>query len=600
MLFSVSNLTKNLSHEVQKTKLFFGEIEKHLPKIHTSLVNQFFGNSPTLLLIGGESDQTETSIINFSDFSPNLSEQQKGAHILDVVAQKITLEIARTLDQSDEADPAILSAAYHIAAHLGFEEFRDLAACVAEKSGIHLQGVPEHAIEISIGEDSSVYVCRRSRWTNVSINDQPVGPLITDWTLACKVSETKPGNYVLLADVVELGLFRQMHSDKSKQEDAFAKLELPPSLFVTVVNAFLDSLREVLNYFSFWRSDVRLDYVAEYFEHDTDDAITDGVNYQGWRALRDDIRPQLSARVVGPHTATLVPMSMFKEWFATSMEWSEKPSRSYQEEKFAFSYSNPDLTRAEKLQEEDQYALTVLQSPETIENVKMVGKLVADFLEKTIVGSISRRFFILVECLLPKLKGTYPFAKAPVGCFDELLNVLRTHDNHVVILSLIWPIVMRNKESAAFFEEIDSLYRNVVVKTQKYIYDPEMMMTPVSNRFGNSKTVQSDIFSEDFFYPFSRSVDYIIQSPVCHNRIIKKMNHKGIPFVSGLSGMANQTCKALHSLHLHPYSEQGKIFCEAMSAFIVGSGMHSYYEVYKSFNLYAKMLDTQFLQGNFT
>ena len=56
--------------------------------------------------------------------------------------------------------------------------------------------------------------------------------------------------------------------------------------------------------------------------------------------------------------------------------------------------------------------------------------------------------------------------------------------------------------------------------------------------------------------------------------------------------MANMTCKVLNVLGLHPCIGEGRVFCEAMAAFIVGSGMHSYYEAYKSFNLYAKELVT--------
>ena len=59
------------------------------------------------------------------------------------------------------------------------------------------------------------------------------------------------------------------------------------------------------------------------------------------------------------------------------------------------------------------------------------------------------------------------------------------------------------------------------------------------------------------------------------------------PYVSGVSGMANATCKVLAMLDLDPLTDgAGRNFCEAMSAFIVGSGMHTYSEVYKAFNLY--------------
>jgi hypothetical protein len=59
--------------------------------------------------------------------------------------------------------------------------------------------------------------------------------------------------------------------------------------------------------------------------------------------------------------------------------------------------------------------------------------------------------------------------------------------------------------------------------------------------------------------------------------------------ISGLSGMANMFCKILNHLDIHPYSKEGKVLCASMAAFIVGSGMHSYEEVYASFNAYAQL-----------
>lgn len=61
--------------------------------------------------------------------------------------------------------------------------------------------------------------------------------------------------------------------------------------------------------------------------------------------------------------------------------------------------------------------------------------------------------------------------------------------------------------------------------------------------------------------------------------------------------MMNMTTALLDTLKMHPLEkETGKPFCEAMAAFIVGSGMHSYPEVYKALNLHLKLLKARELR----
>jgi hypothetical protein len=64
-----------------------------------------------------------------------------------------------------------------------------------------------------------------------------------------------------------------------------------------------------------------------------------------------------------------------------------------------------------------------------------------------------------------------------------------------------------------------------------------------------------------------------------------------LPYVSGPSGMANCASTIFSLLQKNMLSEDGKNFIEAMAAFIVLSGMHSYTEVYKAFNLTLKNIE---------
>jgi hypothetical protein len=73
-------------------------------------------------------------------------------------------------------------------------------------------------------------------------------------------------------------------------------------------------------------------------------------------------------------------------------------------------------------------------------------------------------------------------------------------------------------------------------------------------------------------------------APLTKNTDVKKYLNKNIPYVAGSSGMANAASTIFDLLDIDILSEQSHSFMESMSAFIVGSGMHSYKEVYDSFN----------------
>ncbi|WP_342220957.1 hypothetical protein [Candidatus Fukatsuia endosymbiont of Tuberolachnus salignus] len=147
----------------------------------------------------------------------------------------------------------------------------------------------------------------------------------------------------------------------------------------------------------------------------------------------------------------------------------------------------------------------------------------------------------------------------------------------------------RRKWNRFRYKKINNIYSKKIRPTKDYIdVHIDVKINELSSRFGNSKTICSNIFSDQKFHPYYRDVDYRKININSTNKKVRKFIERKIPYIAGNSGMANMTCKVLSKLHIPPYSEEGRSFCEAMSAFIVGSGMHSYYEVYKSFNLYAK------------
>lgn len=264
---------------------------------------------------------------------------------------------------------------------------------------------------------------------------------------------------------------------------------------------------------------------------------------------------------------------------------------SYKYNKFKFTYSGPDLPIKQKLVEEDNFALEKLSSKENQESVKNISKKLAIFLENDIEDFEKKAFVDQFKSELIKKIGTYPipFIIKEITSFESLLKILKNTDNSTLLLSLMWPLFLGYNAKGHQITKINTIYLNKIMPThQTYVENEFNKNIKVDvNKFGNGYDVHSTIFSR-YFFTFARSTDYITMKLRPKNKIIEKMKQNNLPYVSGVSGMANMACKILSKLHIHPYSKEGRDFCESMSAFIVGSGMHSYYEVYKSFNLYAK------------
>ena len=90
--------------------------------------------------------------------------------------------------------------------------------------------------------------------------------------------------------------------------------------------------------------------------------------------------------------------------------------------------------------------------------------------------------------------------------------------------------------------------------------------------------------------PHLHDIDYVRLNSK-DQKIYNKYTDNSIPYIAGSSGMANSATALFKLLDINMNSEQGKQLVEMFCAFIVGSGMHSYHEVYTSFNKTLKYLD---------
>jgi hypothetical protein len=266
------------------------------------------------------------------------------------------------------------------------------------------------------------------------------------------------------------------------------------------------------------------------------------------------------------------------------------------EHKFKFEYRGADIT--ERLAEEDRYALKAICSDSAKQATQTVASMVANYLENDAnLHSGREKLISSLNENLRSCRGEYPMLKKDFENFSELLAFLRGEDSgqdenrHIKQLSVLW-LLPKFMAKSRIQAEHDAIYRGMLRPEKKNIYADSPVPQP-STQFGNSRTVHSPIFADGDFAPFSRSVDYISVDPKTTAPRIRKFLQKNKPYISGMSGMANMTGALLDRLGIGPMDKTGKPFCDAMAAFIVGSGMHSYPEVYKSFNACLKLLEAR-------
>ena len=110
--------------------------------------------------------------------------------------------------------------------------------------------------------------------------------------------------------------------------------------------------------------------------------------------------------------------------------------------------------------------------------------------------------------------------------------------------------------------------------------------------FGNSGIITTPIFNK--FHPYLKCIAYIKMDQNTDEKAVNKYVKNKLPYISGASGMANAASSIFQLLELDIHSENSRKYMESICAFIVGSGMHSYTEVYKSMNLSMKYVYARF------
>jgi hypothetical protein len=267
------------------------------------------------------------------------------------------------------------------------------------------------------------------------------------------------------------------------------------------------------------------------------------------------------------------------------------------EKKLEFEYQPADMQG--KFAQEDRFGLEEINSESAVKATFEVAKLAAAHLEDgRNLQAGSEDFVKRLNDAMGWYSGEYPVLKEGFNSFHDLLDFLRmdydtrSEGDHIKLLSVLWLLPRFVKDDHKKVEHY-ALYSELVTAAKSNITkSKEERGTPVvSDQFGNSREVRSPIFANETFAPFSRSVDYISVDPSTTSPLVRKYIDDAIPYVSGVSGMANLTGSLLDRMGLELQEETiAKPFCRAMAAFIVGSGMHSYPEVYDSFNLTQKYL----------
>jgi hypothetical protein len=104
--------------------------------------------------------------------------------------------------------------------------------------------------------------------------------------------------------------------------------------------------------------------------------------------------------------------------------------------------------------------------------------------------------------------------------------------------------------------------------------------------FGNTE-ISTNLMNGFLPHQKEREAVTVMQQP---NARIQKFLGEGYPYISGFSGMTNAGTCIFPLIGESMNSEDGRRYSEALAAFIVGSGEHSYPETYKSLNLSLRYL----------
>lgn len=258
--------------------------------------------------------------------------------------------------------------------------------------------------------------------------------------------------------------------------------------------------------------------------------------------------------------------------------------------KFRIDYPQAALTDAQKLDFEDRKALAVLQDPKTIRTVCDYAQRLADRMESSEAFTDLHAELFLESHQdgakeYPVFVGAKDIPRTKAGLISYLRETAAgSHsDKQVLLLSMMWGLPKQVAEAEKLEEVrlIDRLYAQKVKagKQHEATHDAGAVTKP--GTFGNTE-LPSPLMDRLMPHQKEREAVRVLPEP---NPRIAKFLAQGKPYISGYSGMANCGSTVFPLLGDDMRSPEAKRYGEALAAFIVGSGEHSYPEVYKSLNL---------------
>lgn len=251
-------------------------------------------------------------------------------------------------------------------------------------------------------------------------------------------------------------------------------------------------------------------------------------------------------------------------------------------DKTRLEFNYDKQTIKDKLIKKDDYPYKILQNEQYKTVTFKFAEKIASYIENNSFNfetfksnHIKRKF--------------YPISKEidNINNQNDFLTFLRTSKNHIAILSILWDLsyflLKENIPNVAL--KFEKIYKEKIITKRDHTEIKKNKTN--STYFGNSQNIQDNSLFDNFkIYP--KDIEYKVINTNSLNKSIKKYIENNIPYIAGASGMANCASSIFILLELDINAEESLRFMEVMSAFIVGSGMHSYNEVYTSFNITIK------------
>lgn len=261
--------------------------------------------------------------------------------------------------------------------------------------------------------------------------------------------------------------------------------------------------------------------------------------------------------------------------------------------KYVFQYPPKAKSIDQKLRHEDEHALQVLSDSATRDTVCAYALKLADRIEQVPNFEDLHAEMFLEEHLSGHAE--YPVAftdeqipKTKAGLLAHLRDTAASQDpeRHVLLLSMMWRlanfVAAQAKLDQAYL--INDIYADKVKAGKHHVKTGAEDAVTQPGTFGNTE-IPSTLMDRFRPHQKEREAVHVVKRP---NDRVAKFLKAGNPYISGASGMANAGSSIFPLLNIDMRSSEAKRYGEALSAFIVGAGEHSYPEVYKSLNLSLK------------